>query len=53
VTLDKYIETRDHRLLWSDEDDKILLRGGAELQVLRKYRGDKEIDKRREYLGIS
>lgn len=53
VTLDRYIETKDQRLLWSEEDDQVLLRGGVELQVLRRYRGDKDVEKRRAYLGIS
>jgi|JI61114C2RNA_FD_contig_41_3942174_length_895_multi_7_in_0_out_0_1 hypothetical protein len=52
LALDKYVETRDNRLLWSDDDDKILVKGGVELQVLKKYRGEKEIEKRREYLGL-
>lgn len=52
IALDKYVETRDARLLWSEEDDKILAKGGVELQVLKKYRGEKEIQKRRAYLGI-
>ena len=52
LALDKYVETRDNRLLWSEDDDKILVKGGVELQVLKKYRGDKEIEKRREYLGL-
>lgn len=40
-------------MLWTEEDDKILIKGGIELQVLKKFRGERELDKRKAYLGIS
>lgn len=40
VALDNYIETKDARLLWTSEEDEILKKGGAELEILRRYRGN-------------
>ena len=51
VELDTYIETKDPRILWTPEEDEILTKGGAELELLRKYRGD-GVEKRRKYLGL-
>ena len=52
VALENYIETKDERLLWSSEEDEILKKGGAEMEILRKYRGN-GIEIRRRYLGIN
>jgi hypothetical protein len=40
VALDNYVETKDDRLLWSFEEDEILRKNGAEVEILRKYRGN-------------
>ena len=53
LRLDMYIETKDSRLLWSSNEDEILRKGGAEMELLRKYRGDKDLEDRRKYLGIN
>ena len=52
VQLDNYIETKDARLLWTAEEDEILRRGGPELDILRKYRGN-TVEVRKKYLGLS
>ncbi len=52
VALDSYIETKDDRLLWSFEEEEILRKGGAEVEILRKYRGN-GIEIRKKYLGIN
>jgi hypothetical protein len=49
--LDNFIESKDSKLLWSPEEDDILRRGGAEVELLRKYRGA-AVDARRKYLGL-
>ena len=51
VELDRYIETKDARMLWTPEEDEILRKGGPELEILRRYRGAK-VEVRRKYLGI-
>mgnify|MGYP006928818974 FL=1 len=52
VALDNYIETKDDRLLGSFEEDEVLRKGGSEIEVLRKYRGN-GIEIRKKYLGIN
>lgn len=52
VALDNYIETKDARLLWTAEEDEILKKGGPELEILRRYRGN-DVDVRKKYLGIA
>ena len=54
TALDKFIETKDIRMLWTEEDDKILYskKDNAELQILRRYRGDHDIEQRKQYLGL-
>ena len=49
--LDAYIESKDSKLLWSADEDEILRRGGIEVELLKKYRGD-TLDARKKYLGI-
>lgn len=49
--LDAYIESKDNKLLWSPEEDDILRKGGVEVDLLRKYRGD-TLDARKKYLGL-
>ena len=50
--LDNYIETKDSKILWSTEEDEILRKGGAEVELLKRYRGA-TLDARRAYLGIN
>lgn len=52
VELDNYIETKDSRMLWTSEQDEILRKGGAELEVLRRYRGN-GVQTRKRYLGLA
>lgn len=52
MALDNYIETKDARLLWTSEEDEILKKGGPELELLRKYRGN-QVETRRKYLGLA
>ena len=49
--LDAFIENKDSKTLWSHEEDEILRKGGAEVDLLRKYRGE-AVDARRKYLGL-
>ena len=49
--LDAFIESKDSKLLWSAEEDEILRKGGVEVELLKKYRGD-TLDARKKYLGI-
>lgn len=51
VELDNYIETKDSRMLWTEEEDEILRKGGPELEILKRYRGD-GIEVRKKYLGL-
>ena len=51
IALDKYIETRDERLLWSEEEDSLLKAGGASLEALKRYRTEKDIQTRKAYLS--
>jgi len=51
VELDNYIETKDARLLWTPEEDEILRKGGPELEILKRYRGN-GVEVRRKYLGV-
>ena len=50
--LDAFIETKDSKLLWSNEEDDILRKGGVEVELLRKYRGE-TLEARKKYLGLS
>lgn len=52
MQLDNYIENKDSKVLWTAEEDEILRRGGAEVQLLRRYRGA-TVDARMKYLGIN
>jgi len=52
IQLDNFIETKDSKLLWSQEEDEILRKGGVEVELLRKYRGA-SVDARKKYLGIN
>lgn len=52
LQLDNYIETKDSKLLWSQEEDEILRKGGVEVELLRKYRGT-AVDARKKYLNIN
>jgi hypothetical protein len=52
VALDNYIESKDERFLWSSEEDEMLRKGGADVEILRKYRGS-SIEVRKKYLGIA
>lgn len=52
LQLDNYIETKDSKLLWSQEEDEILRKGGVEVELLRKYRGS-AVDARKKYLNIN
>ena len=52
LQLDNYIETKDSKLLWSQEEDDILRKGGVEVELLRKYRGA-AVDARKKYLGFN
>ena len=51
VELDNYIETKDARMLWTEEEDEILRKGGPELEILKRYRGS-GIETRKRYLGL-
>lgn len=51
VELDRYIETKDQRILWTAEEDDLVRRGGADLAILKRYRGA-SVDLRKKYLGI-
>lgn len=50
IALDRFIETRDERLLWSEEEDALIKAGGASLEALKRYRAEKEIQARKAYL---
>lgn len=52
LELDNYFETKDNKLLWSQEEDDILRKGGVEVELLRKYRGS-AVDARKKYLKIN
>jgi hypothetical protein len=52
VELDNYIETKDARMLWTPEEDEILRKGGNELDLLKRYRGNEGVEIRRKYLGL-
>ena len=52
VELDKYVETKDARLLWTAAEDEILRKKGPELEILKRYRGS-AIESRKKYLGIN
>lgn len=53
VELDNYIETKDPRILWTQEEDEILKKNNsAELEVLKRYRGAHTIETRKRYLGL-
>ena len=49
--LDAYVETKDSKILWSAEEDEILRKGGVEVEMLKKYKGDTLVDARRKYIG--
>lgn len=51
VALDNYIETKDARMLWTEEEDEVLRKGGPELEILKRYRGA-GVEARRKYLGL-
>ena len=38
-------------MLWTEEEDEILKKGGAELQILKRYRGN-AVETRKKYLGL-
>lgn len=50
--LNKYIESKDARMLWTKEEDEVLRRGGKEVDLLQRYRGEKNLVARRKYLGL-
>lgn len=52
IALDRYIETKDERLLWTDQEDQLIKGGGSELEALKRYRTEKDIHSRKSYLGI-
>ena len=51
IELDKYVETKDARLLWTAAEDEILKSKGPELDILKRYRGP-AVETRKKYLGI-
>ena len=51
TALDRFIETRDERLLWTDQEDQLIKSGGSELEALKKYRTERDIQARKAYLG--
>ena len=51
MELDNYIETKDARMLWTEEEDDILKKGGAELEILKRYKGS-GVETRKKYLGL-
>lgn len=38
-------------MLWTPEEDQILRKGGQDVKILRRYRGD-AVTKRIAYLGL-
>jgi hypothetical protein len=39
-------------MLWSAEEDEILKKGGPELELLKRYRGNEGVEIRKKYLGL-
>jgi hypothetical protein len=38
-------------MLWTEEEDEILRKGGPELEILKRYRGN-GVETRKKYLGL-